>query len=369
MFLLLLIVPLLIALGGFLFSIYHKDRRYIISLREFLIMIGAIVVVITVGYFASRMASTLDVEVWNGRVVNKKKEWTSCEHSYSCNCRQECSGSGNNINCSTVCDTCYEHFNDWNWVVYTTNNEKIHITRVDRQGTAEPPRFTQVKIGEPTALTHSYTNYIKGSPWSILKRQGLTERFKNLIPPYPQKIYNYHYLDRFLALKPMPSSQVQLWNKNLMEINADLGKKKQVNIIFIVVPTEDSSYLHALEEAWIGGKKNDLIVIIGTTNFPKIDWVRVMSWTRIEELKVSLQDSLENIGNLETREEIIKSVKEQVDRLFVRTPMRDFEYLMAGIQPPRWALIILLTVGLGLSAGLTIYFYKNDPFDSRKSLW
>ena len=368
---LLLIVPLLIALGGFVASAVSKNRRYLITFREFLCIVGVVCAVIVLGYFISRMASTHDNEVWNGRVVKKEQERVSCEHSYTCNCMTICSGSGSNESCTTVCQTCYEHANDWDWALYTSNDERLEIDRIDRRGSKEPPRFTAAKKGDPTALVRSYTNYVKANPWSILRREGALEKFKSQIPAYPIDVRDYHYVDRFVNIGgKVPAAELQAWNRDLMEINADLGKKKQVNIVFVVTPTNDSSYIHALEEAWLGGKKNDLVVIFGVTEYPKIDWVRVMSWSRAEELKITLRDILQHdIGSLDKREAIISATKELTERYFVRTRMREFEYLMAGVRPPTWALVMLMIVGTGLSVGLTVYFWREDPFESGREHW
>lgn len=365
---LLLVIPLLIALGAFLWSALKQDRRYLISLKEFLVIVGVVVALMFIGYFLSRYTATYDDELWNGRIVNKQQERVSCEHSYPCNPHPcNCDDKGN---CSTCWDTCYEHSNDWDWALYTSNSERIEINRVDRQGVNEPPRYAEAKKGDPTAVVHGYTNYIKANPWSIMRRSGAMEEFKNLMPSYPLNIYDYHYIDRFLSLGvPVPPNISPLWNRDLMEINADLGKKKQVNIIFVVVPTADSSYLHALEEGWLGGKKNDLVIIFGILRYPEINWVRVMSWTRAEEVKIGLRDSLQEIGSLEKRGEIIAKTKELVDKLFVRRPMADFEYLMAGVRPPTWALVTLFVIGIGVSAGLTVFFYREDPFETGRKYW
>ncbi|OGZ95953.1 MAG: hypothetical protein A3I44_05215 [Candidatus Sungbacteria bacterium RIFCSPLOWO2_02_FULL_51_17] len=370
--LLLLLVPILIALGGFLVSIVRGDRYYVITLREFGVLIGLVVIVVVGGYFISRMASTYDVEVWSGRVAGKEKEWTSCEHSYSCNPHQcNCSTDSKGVTtCSTCYDTCYEHVNDWNWVLTTSNSEQVGIARIDRRGSYEPPRFTKARIGDPTALTHAYTNYIKANPWSLLRKQGLAEKFKPLLPAYPASIYDYHYVNRFMAAgsASIPVGEVAFWNRQLMELNADLGRKKQVNIIMLVVPTSDSAYVHALEEAWLGGKKNDFVVVFGAEHFPRIEWVRTMSWTRAEDLKVALVNDLQEIGTFERRDEIVAKLRTEIERSFVRRPMEDFEYLMAGIRPPTWALILLFVLGTGISIGCTVYFWREDPFHSGRGL-
>lgn len=368
----LLFLPLLIALGGYIWSVRRGDRSYRITLKEFFALVGVVVVLVGggygIGYVASREAATRDYEIWNGRIVKKEKERVSCEHSYACNPHPcMCDKDG----CQTCWDTCYEHANDWDWAFYTSNAERVEIARIDRRGSYEPPRFTKIRMGDPTALTHSYTNYIKGNPWSILRRQGLAERFKDLIPPYPIKIYDYHYADRFLSrgVGGLPEGAVAFWNKDLMELNADVGKKKEVNIIIVAVGAGDSSFLHALEEAWLGGKKNDVVVILGVTDYPVIEWARVMSWTRAEELKISLPDLLKDAGSLEKREEILGAIRSETERLFVRTPMKEFEYLLAGIQPPFWVFVLLSVMGIAASTLLTIYFYKEDPFDSRGGMW
>lgn len=358
--LLLLLVPLLIILGSFIWSVVKDDKYYQINFKEFLCLIAVVAAVITFGYFLSRFSATGDQEIWNGRIVKKTHEKVSCSHSYSCNpypCM--CDDKGN---CSTCWNTCYEHSYDWDWALYTSNDERIEIQRIDRRGVNEPLRFAQSKIHDPTALKHSYTNYIKANPWSLLRRQGLTEKFQNLIPSYPINVYDYHYVDRFLTAG-ISIPDVSLWNKALMEINADLGKKREVNIIFLAVATKDSAYLHVLEEAWLGGKKNDLVIIFGAVEYPKIDWVRVMSWTRVEMLKVLLRDELQEIGTLEKRDEIIDTVKNLVDQHFVRTRMREFKYLMAEIRPSNGAMIFLFILGVGLSVGLTVYFWREEPFE------
>src|SRR3989344_6721208 len=127
---LLLLVPIGLALFGFVTSAIRGDPRYIISLREFAVLVGVVFVFIGFGYFIAKYASTQDQEIWNGRVALKKQERVSCEHSYSCNPHPcNCDKNG----CDTCWDTCYEHSYDFDWRVYTSNNETVEIDRIDRQ--------------------------------------------------------------------------------------------------------------------------------------------------------------------------------------------------------------------------------------------
>ncbi len=350
----LLLVPILIGLVGFFSS---KGR---VTLKEFFVMELAVALVLAVGIGISFYTATGDVELWNGRVVKKVKERVSCEHSYSCN-PYPCNCDKNG--CQTCWQTCYEHSNDWDWNLYTNNNETITIKRVDRQGSKEPLRWTQAQLRNPTALQHRFTNYIKASPDTILRRRGVLKQFQKLVPAYPIGVYDYHYADRFVSVG-VPEPNARDWNRLLQELNADLGPSKEVNIIVVAVKTDDPAYQYALEEAWVGGKKNDFIVLLGVTEYPRISWVRVSSWSKSEDLKVELRDAIQEIGTMADREKLVETLRGLVIKKFVRRHMSEFKYLVAGLQPGNTATVILFIVGLLVQIGLLIYFYREDPFDT-----
>ena len=196
----------------------------------------------------------------------------------------------------------------------------------------------------------------------MLRKVGQGEKFSKLVPAYP-RVYNSWDCDRVLTLGLQVPDKA-LWNKKLMEINGRLGARKQVNIILVFVNSEDSSYIHALEEKWLGGKKNDLVLIVGATQYPKIDWVRIMSWSRSEDLKVELRDGMMNLNTLDKRDEVLTLIEQQVDQKFVRTPMAQFEYLLASWQPSTGVLVTLFVLGILGSVGMTIYFFQADPFET-----
>ncbi len=357
-FLLLFTVPLVIALCSYITSVV-VGGRFRITLKEFCLQVAIITLIMTAGYFIARYQSTADLEVWNAQVAEKKKERVSCEHSYPCNCRPVSCGK----NCTTtICDTCYEHLFDVSWYVYTTAGERFEIDRVNRQGTQEPHRWSVVKIGDPTALTHNYTNYIKANPASLFNRKK--EQRSYLIPTYPIKSYDYHYIDRFVHDVPIPNERE--WNSSLQNLNAQLGVKKQVNVI-IVVTKEGIDFSHELENAWLGGKKNDVIIAIGSKDADTIDWVRVISWSHSELMKVEIRDELMGIGTLKDRDKIIAKIQEHVETGFVRMEMKDYEYLMASVSPSPLATWILLIIGIVLSLGTSWYFYQEDVFNERYS--
>jgi hypothetical protein len=350
----LLFVPLFVGLCFYIYSVI-TGGRYQITWKEFLIQVAVVSILMTGGYFAARYQATSDTEIWNAQVESKDHQRVSCSHSYPCNCRPVSCGK----NCTTVhCDTCYEHLYDVSWYVYTTAKESFEIDRVNRQGTDEPPRWTAVRLGDPTALPHSYTNYIKANPWSLLNKTDEGTQFA--LPPYPLSLYDYHYVDRFVHTELFHNALE--WNHDLQLLNSSLGVDKQVNIV-IVVTKESESFSHALQNAWLGGKKNDLIVVIGSKDGHNIDWARVVSWSHSEVLKVEVRDALIDIGNLDDRAAIITMLNEQIKRGFVRMDMEDYKYLMAGMEPSETVMWILLVVGMLISTGLSWLFYQQDIFD------
>lgn len=351
--LLLLTIPAIIAVAGYFLG---KGK---ITWKEFGVQFGVVVIIMAAGYFLGRCGATRDVEVWNGRVAEKHKGTESCCHSYPCNCREECSGSGKNKSCSTVCDTCYLHSEDEYWSASSTNRENIYYNGCNSPGSSTPVRWARIVVGEPTAVEHSFTNYIKAAPDSLFTKHGLIERYKKYIPRYP-RVYDHYRINRALFVNINEPKLGQI-NKRLSKINADLGKRKQVNIILVVVKSADRGMIHGLEEAWLGGKKNDLVLVIGAPKYPSISWVGVMSWTKQEMLKLTLRDKIESMGVFDSKK-ILSLVEKEVESKFVRRQMSDFKYLSASIEPPFWLLITLFIIGIIVSGVLQIYFWREDPF-------
>lgn len=359
-FLIVVLVPLVIAGGAYIFL----DG---ITLKELAVIAGAVIFVAGVSAGVVSFSNTADTEVWNGAVADKKQVYVSCSHSYNCHCKQvkHCTGSGKNRSCtySEECDTCYRHTNDWDWDVTTTLGETIEIARVDSRGSIEPPRFTAVKLGEPTSTKHSYTNYIKASPGTLFRHQGLSEKYATTIPAYPQDVYDYYRLNRLVLVgMSLPDSgATPLWNDDLSRINAELGHSKQANMIVVLVQNKPADWYYALEETWIGGKKNDTILVISVDNQMKPQWATVMAWSTNELFKIKLRDDIMDEPVID-RHAVITALETNVSKYFVRKHMKDFEYLNSQITPSTTEWVVTLILALLVSIGLTIYMQVNDVF-------
>jgi hypothetical protein len=361
-FLLLMLIPTLIAVGALF---YFKGR---VTLPEFFGQLAVTALVILAGFGIAYWGSTTDTEVWNGQVTNKESHHVSCEHSYDCNCyytsETTCTGTGKNRTCTTTdvkhCSTCYEHSFDVSWAVHASTGETTDISRIDRQGLQMPSRWGAAFVGEPYASKHNFENYIRANPDSVLLgSKGDMKRWGNLIPKYPDGIYDYYYNNPVLNMG-VPNVQLDAWNWLVRDINKVLGPKKQVHIIVILVPTNDRSYTLALKDAWLGGKKNDVDVVIGSADGNQIGFVDAMSWSTNKSMTVDLRNRVQDAGSLVSKDQIVRAIGLTVDQEFVRMRMRDMKWLMRSFQPSGTVMLILFFLTVLVSGGLAYWTITND---------
>lgn len=348
--LLLLLVPIAVGIGGFFLG---KKR---ITPREAVGQIAIVGVLIVGGYYLTRWAGIQDTELWNGRIASKPSGSEHCCHSYECNCRTVCSGAGKDRKCDRKCDTCYRHSSDYWFKAITDNNETVYD---DDCETSTPSFWTKIQIGDPTVVEHRFTNYVLADPGAIIPEAKRTE-FEAKLPAYPKIFAGWKA--RRLIFAGLTHERADVLDWKLSEINADLGKKKQVNMIVVVVREADPQYFDALRAAWLGGKKNDVVLVIGVPEYPAIAWTRVMAWNRATGSEDAFRGGLEaRILALNTfdGDAVLDGFAHEVERAYERRAFSELDYLMARAKPPVWALIVMVVVGLLASGGLQHRFWHN----------
>lgn len=341
---LLLLLPVIIAVVSFL-----TDRERI-TVKEFLFHLGLVTLVIGISYGIALASRSDDTELWNGVIARKWTGTENCCHSYPCNCTTSCTGGKTNI-CSTTCQTCYEHSHDVYWAADTSNGERVYTNGCNSPGSSAPGRWEDIRMGEPTAVEHAFTNYLQANPDSILRRQGAQEKYAGKIPKYPE-VYDYYRAQRFLG--------GDAWaNERLNKLNATLGAPKQVNVI-VVATTQAPDYGEAIADAWVGGKKNDVIVVIGMFG-NRAGWAKVISWSKAEEMKLAIRDGILNLP-VASADGILDVIEKEVGNKFVRRDWHDFDYLKSTIEPSSTVQLVLFILGTALSVGLKFVMSKNDVF-------
>jgi len=325
---LLILIILCLAISGLITYLFYKtDKFRIVSTAKEIAVITIIPVIFSVILVAFAWNNKVsDTEVINGYVTSKSSDRVSCSHSYPCHCRTDSKGN-------MSCDTCYEHSYDIDWNLHTNLNKDITIDRIDSRGVKEPRRYAIANVGDPAAFTHTFVNYIKGAEHSLFNESENSTKYADRVPPYPSAVYDYHYVNRVLVDKVAGFKDLNKWNDTLARSLNQLGVQKQVNVILLFTSVDSQDYIHSVRKKWLGGKKNDVIVIVGTPNYPDIEWVRVVSWTDSELFKVELQDDLYDLKTIGTPEQFIEIISKQISSKFERKHMRDFEYLKEDITP------------------------------------
>jgi len=348
-------VPVVVALFAFLFG---KS----ITLKELLAQMIAVLFVggiMAIGLqYNSEGTAT---ETWNGQIKSKHIDKESCSHSYKCHCYTTCSGSGSKRSCTEHCSTCYEHSYDNAYYAESNIGERFEIDTIDRQGLKIPPRYSEIEVGEPVVVLNTYKNHIRASGDSLFYKKGFTEKFKGNLPTYPGKVFDYWKLNRILTVNVSIPDREKA-ETLLSEFNGNIGKKKQCNMILVVVRNQPMEYTDALWEYWKGANKNDAVLIVSLDDNYGIQWVNTIALTKSSMYGIQVRDGISSLKTFEPMQ-IISTFASITEQYYERRPMKDFEYLLDGLKPSPGAFTTCLIIILLLSIGMSVYAHKIDIFD------
>lgn len=319
------------------------------------------------GSMAGKYYGLSDTEILSGQLTGKSRIEDQYTETYQCNCVTTGSGSSQ----TTVCSTCFREHYTVDWILkstlgnYTVKSLDSLSSSVYR--TPDPALYTRAKKGDACSKENSYTNYFRAAPNS-LKHVTAATRYDNylkqgFLPAYPS-VHSLYKVDRVLDPgNKMPSQTENKLNRLLGLELRQLGAMKQVNIVVVIAPVEAKSYRYALEKHWMGGKKNDAIVVIGSPEYPKVKWADVITLagtTGNEMLAVKIRDQLLDLNNLNNVDKVSDIIATNVKKHFKRMPMAEWEHLKNEYSPPMWLILTLMVVNLIVNALFTWYFHRND---------
>jgi hypothetical protein len=366
----LLLIPVILS-AITIYLIPRLSKGQVPLLHTIVIAVGGIFVsssILYASFYIGKSTQTADNQIINGEVTGKNREHDSYKRPYDCNCRSvtRCSGSGKNRSCSSdrVCDTCWEDRYTVKWTCHS-NIGSWTIDSLDRTTRAvyaspDPARYTQINIGDPASKSIGYTNYIKAVPDSLFRpaAEDLKNRYSLSIPEYPINIYDFYRVDRVIPVG-LNIPNLKEWNDLLSNALKRLGPEKQANAVIVITKIADENYFYALQDAWVGGKKNDIVVVIGAPQFPqKPAWVRVMALTDNDLFRVKLRDSIKDIDELNAQG-VVSALSDATMKHYKRKSMKDFEYLDAQIDPPMWFTFIIVALIILSYAGFWFFWYKE----------
>lgn len=338
---------------GAIWMVAIRMFPHTITLREGLIMLAVQSIVIAVCIFGSLYGQGSDKQILNGQVTGKTRDIVSCEHSYQCNCVTSCSGSGSSRSCSTICQTCYDHSYDVDWNVQASIGSTT-IDRVNRQGTDEPPRWSKIKIGEPFAMESSYYNYIKASPFSIFNKSQIDA--KVVVPAY-LSVYDYYRINRVIEFGVGHPDAKQL-NTLLNDMLKTVGPAKKVNVV-VVLHNKGNLFSESLRAKQLGGKINDVYVVIDLSKEGVFNSVAVFSWSKTDMVNVFIRDELLNIGKFDAVA-MNNVIKEGLTKHYQHRSIEEFKYLDDEVEIPKEAVWFLMIFGLLFPFGAAWFAHKHD---------
>lgn len=362
----LILIPLLAP-----FVVLHLTKTFN---KEFLPLAGMIAsgftVVLTVALAVAVNYTPRDTETLNGFVTGKDihkfqcpvNTANPCENDYNCNCRiirYSCGTSDSPQTCTRQeCDKCYVYPWEQNFFVHSSlqGDRAYKISRIDRQGALEPPRWREVKINDPVSIKNSYVNYILGAVDSLFAEDGEAEvKYKSVIPAYPQGIFDYYKIDRLVTVGNVTLDR-KAWNETISHVLVHVGPRKQANIIVVVAEGVDMDFANAVRRSWRGFKKNDIVVFAGVDAAGKMEWARVMSWSKESMVNIKMESDLLQAfqGKQLELDPFMTIVKGVSLAHFERRPMEEFKYLkdsytLSGTKI-FWMVFLTLLMGAGAVA-------------------
>ena len=299
-----------------------------------------------------------DTEIWNGQVTNKHSEHVSCEHEYICG--QTCSGSGKTRSCHPK--YCHEHSYDVSWFVNTSVGD-VQIDRIDRRGLDEPPRFTSTVIGEPASSENYYENRLLLDENSLFNRsKALVGKYQ--IPQYPV-VYDYYRIVRVFNDTKLDTKN---WNAILNDRLKVDGSVLQLNIV-VFVTNNPENYADAVFAAWKGGKKNDVLIVIGNQD-GKVKWLRSTSYAKGIGNELLHSQLLVSFTGDPINDELLSNMYGKVQKYYKRYTIEQFEKMVHIVPKYPWGVyLIVLLLSTGIMCGLVRLAIDFDFYSSIKGMF
>lgn len=301
----------------------------------------------------TKFASLSDFDILNGYVTGKYSERVTCEHEHACG--ETCSGTGKNRTCVTR--YCKDHAYDVDWNVDTTVGSHT-IDRLDDRGLKTPPRWAQIKIGEPAASEESVTSYLMVDEDRFKTTQTVRDKYKdNELPKYP-RVYDYYRFDRIVNETSLDLTDIRKYLDNALKTD---GAAKQLNVTLLVTD-KDEDYFDLINEHWSGVRKNDVVLAYGLENGNRVKWFHAMSYGDGQGNQVMLS-ALSTLAKGKTLDlNLIQLQYKLITTDYERLPAKTFAYLEDSYQPEWWTILGFIILNVGISIAIARYMKQNDFF-------
>lgn len=348
-----------------LFFFHHRTKWW-----EFAIPFAASLLLVGICKLIAGQIGLKDTEVWNHWVVDVRyyEPWDEYIHR---TCSYEtCSGSGNNRTCTTHyydCSYVADHAEYWAMVDSEENSFKISQEKYQALVKKFDVRPFFVELNRNY---HSYDGNMYKAPWpgtaATLEPNNTEHSYPNRVQA-ARSVFDYETIEeeqaKALGLFDYPEVTVFDYpsvlgdcgpntkgaNANLRHWNAILGRPKELRMWLLCTPSKDVNFGQQQEAYWVGGNKNEAVVVLGD------GWTHVFSWT-------DNKTPLIEIRNFATTNRdpllITNFMGDKLASGFVRKHFEDFNYLT--IEPPTWYIVLTFCLVVLLNAGVSFFVIENE---------
>lgn len=363
-----------------------------VSYVEWLISTGVALLMALIFQISASVGMTDDIETWSGYVTNARQfsRWQEyyqeaiyrTEYYQDTETYYTTDDKGHrhsHTRTVTKSRRVFDHWEDrkrWHeahWEVYTTlgnwdidQTKYIYLTQKFNDN--HPVKGKRTTWEHNSRMIGGDPNdYVADNKTKWIEPVTVTKHFKNKIKAAPS-LFSYSKVPTNIVVHSWPKSQNLFVSDRVMgtaksvittlnwdQMNAVLGASKKVNLIVVGFGDSGMDMAGWQESAWIGGKKNDLIICYGGKANEPATWVKVFGWTEKNIVKQNIQTLfLQNPVN----DTIIPLIHNEVIANYVIKDWKKFDYIT--IEPPTWAYWVYFIVMLVVQGALFFWYHINE---------
>lgn len=382
------LIPLVIGL-----VIWLKSDKVI--LQEWLGAAAAAFIISIVMHIVAAKGMTSDSETWSGQVssvqyIPRWKEYYEeavyrTEYYTVNETRTRTVGSGKNSRTESytvrvqkskqVFDHWESHrrWHEARWNCETDLNQSFSISEgdynriVSRFGKSEP-RAGRRRTGEHASrmLEGDPNDYfgVNVNRWC----EPVTDKrsFENRVKACPS-VFSFIKVPTNINVFPYPNNTDIFRSNRLLgearkidalkfdQLNSFLGARKKINLIMVGFKDADSMLAEYQKASWIGGKKNDLVLMYNVNSTGTVTWTRVFGWSESEICKRNIESILLSKPIDDT---LLPLLSSEITANYTIKDWSKFDYLTIE---PRTGHYVWFFIILGLTQiGLYVYFHHNE---------
>lgn len=385
LFYLLSMIPLCVGAGLWLFN-----KR--IVWWEWLIGTACAFILSGIFHYAAVTGMTDDTETWSGEITTAReysrwKEYYEYAVYRTETIHQTCTDSeGKSYDCSYTIQV-FDHWEPTSrWheehhkaqsnieTLYSITKDKFNYFCKVFNDRHPVPGKRQTGEHNSRMITGDPNDYVSINRTGVIEPVTKKVKFENRIKAAPT-VFSFITVPTNVSVFSWPANPDVWHSERVMgiandaltirkwdELNARLGPQKKVNLIIAGFNTLDATMGQYQEAKFIGGKKNDLVIVYGDNN-KKPSWVKVFGWTENDVVKRNIESHIIEYG---VTTNLYSFLDKEVRANYILKDWSKFDYI--AIEPDGSYFYWFFGFLIVTQSGLYVFFHKNGV-DRLNGLW